>query len=65
MRVYRLGEEPSDRIDREMTAEERMALVWQLTVEAWALAGREFPSYQRHEVPVRVVRGSEPRDPEK
>jgi hypothetical protein len=38
-----------------MTAEERMALTWQLSVESWSLAGKEIPAYGREEIPVRYV----------
>ena len=38
------------------TVDERVALVWQLTREAWSLQGREIPSYPRHEAPGRMVR---------
>lgn len=38
------------------TAEERFAMVWQLTCDAWALSGRPFPTYSRAEMPGRVLR---------
>lgn len=56
VRIYPLGKEPLDRIDPEMSAQERMALVRQLTEQAWALAGREIPSYERAEMPVRLCK---------
>jgi len=31
-------------------------MVWQLTLDAWELAGREIPNYPREEAPIRVVR---------
>lgn len=37
--------------------EQRLAMMWELAVQAWTLAGRELPSYERHEMPVRVIRG--------
>lgn len=36
------------------TPAERLALVETLTREAWVLAGREVPTYARHEAPVHV-----------
>lgn len=54
--VHRLGEEPGDDLSATTTAEERLAMVWPLTLEAWRLAGRELPAYERSEMPVRVVR---------
>lgn len=60
--VYRLGEEPGEDLSATTTAEERLAMVWPLTLEAWRLAGRELPSYERAEMPVRVIRGYLRRD---
>lgn len=54
--VYRLGEEPGDDLSATTTAEERLAMVWELTQEAWRLAGREMPAYERSEAPIRIVR---------
>jgi hypothetical protein len=31
-------------------------MVWQVTLDAWALAGRTIPDYPRNEAPVRVIR---------
>jgi hypothetical protein len=35
--------------------EARLAMVWQLTMESWRLAGREIPQYKREDTPVRYV----------
>lgn len=37
---------------------ERVAMVWALTLDAWASAGRSLPSYARHETPGRMIRRS-------
>ena len=34
----------------------RLAMVWQLTCDAWALAGKPMPSYSRGEAPAKVFR---------
>ena len=52
MRVFRLGEEPGDDLSGSTTAEQRLAMVWPLTLEAWALAGLPIPTYARHETPI-------------
>jgi hypothetical protein len=39
-------------------------MVWPLTLEAWALAGRDVPTYERSEAPIRIRRPFPPRDPE-
>ncbi|MEZ4437339.1 MAG: hypothetical protein R3F65_33515 [bacterium] len=44
------------------TALERLALLTQLSDEAWLLSGRPFPRYRRSEMPGRVIRPGEPRD---
>lgn len=35
---------------------ERLAMVWPLTCDAWALAGKPMPSYSRDEAPGKVLR---------
>lgn len=54
VRLVALGEEPRDPLDRSTTAEERLAMVWTLTVEAWALSGRPMPAYPRTATPIRL-----------
>ena len=63
MRRYRLGDEPRDDLSLTTTVEERLEMVEALSVEAWTLTGRPFPSDARHEMPVslRRLRGDEPR----
>jgi len=55
VRKFALGSEPGDDLSAETTAEERLQMVWQLTLEAWSLAGLPMPTYTRCETPVRVV----------
>jgi hypothetical protein len=62
LRAYPLGGEPGDDLSATTTAEERLAMMWPLAVEAWTLAGRPMPDYSRSEMPVRVLRGTEDRD---
>jgi hypothetical protein len=52
VRVYRLGDEPPDDLSATTTAEERLAMVDALSIEAWGLAGRTFPEYLRQDTPV-------------
>ncbi len=56
----------ADRSDlfRTTTAEERLAMMWPLALEAWRLAGRPIPDYDRSEIPARVIRGYLSRDAE-
>jgi hypothetical protein len=52
VRVFRLGEEPSDDLSSTTSPEERLAMVWTLTLEAWSLSGRDYPEYARAQTPV-------------
>jgi len=50
-----------DDISDVTTAAERIAMMWPLAQEAWRLAGRPIPSYDRCHTPSRVFRPGEPR----
>ena len=52
VRVYRLGNEPGDDLSSTTTAEERLAMMWPLTLEAWELARLPIPGYSREETPM-------------
>lgn len=56
MRVYALGEEPLVDLRDDSSIDERLALVWTLTIEQWRLAGLPFPDYTRAEMPGAVLR---------
>jgi len=56
VRIYRLGEEPTDDVSAFTTPEERLAMVWELTARAWALAARPRPAYERPAMPVGIRR---------
>lgn len=55
-RVRPLGEEGSGDVTAGATPAECVALVEELTREAWALARRPLPAYTCSTMPVRVVR---------
>jgi hypothetical protein len=38
------------------TAEQRLAMMWELVVQAWAIAGKPIPAYERAQMPVRLCR---------
>jgi hypothetical protein len=52
---FKLGEEPGDDLTSTTTAEQRLEMMWPLTLEAWALAGRALPEYERSQAPVRCL----------
>jgi hypothetical protein len=56
VRKYRLGEEPSADLSETTTPEQRLEMVWTLTMDAWSLTGRSLPDYPRHAAPVRCLR---------
>ncbi len=56
VRVFRLGDEPGDDLTDSTTAEERLAMMWPLAVDAWTTAGRALPEYTRSQMPGRVIR---------
>lgn len=55
IRSYTLGSEPGDDLSATTTAEERLAMMWPLALEAWALTGKPMPEYSRSTMPVRVL----------
>jgi hypothetical protein len=55
IRVYNLGEEPDEDLSATTTAAERVEMVWQLTLDAWASSGRPIPDYPREKMPVRII----------
>lgn len=54
-------DECDDDISDVTTAAERIAMMWPLAYEAWRLAGRPIPSYDRAHTPCCVFRPGEPR----
>ena len=60
IRVTRLGDESADADDT--TAEQRLAMMWELVTQAWAVAGMKIPDYDRAHTPVRKVRRGDPED---
>lgn len=38
------------------TVEERLAMMWELALASWSLAGLPLPSYSRSDMPGRVLR---------
>ena len=57
VRLYRMGEEPTADDDlRHLKPEERMALVWPLTIQAWAFKGVDIAEQRLPRHVVRLVR---------
>jgi hypothetical protein len=54
-----LGAEPPEDVVAATTPAERMAMAWALSVEAWAVAGKSLPDYERGKAPVHLWRHGE------
>ena len=52
IRIYELDDQPGENLSDSTSAEERLAMVWELTVEAWNFAGLPRPDYPRDQVPL-------------
>ena len=51
VRHFDLGQEPlRDALDRS-TVDERLAMMWPLAKEAWSVAGKPIPTYERRNMP--------------
>jgi len=59
IRRYALGEEPPENLSATTSADQRLAMVWPLTVLSWRLAGLEIPDYERRRAPGVVRRSAE------
>jgi hypothetical protein len=56
VRRFALGTEPGDDLSGVTSAEERLAMMWELARSAWLLTGRPLPDYDRRSAPGRVIR---------
>lgn len=56
VRVFRLGDEPSDDLSATSTPAERLAMMWPLALEAFGLSGQPLPTYRRADSPVALRR---------
>lgn len=59
-RVVPLEEAEEATAPLSSTPEERLAMVWALTLEAWAMSGRPLPRYDRSEAPGGLRRLGDP-----
>jgi hypothetical protein len=56
VRRFDLGQEPlRDPLDRS-TVDERLAMMWPLAKEAWAVAGKPIATYERRDMPGALTR---------
>ncbi len=55
VRRYALGSEPTDFGD-STTIDQRLDMMWQLALDAWAFSGQPLPSYERSQIPGTITR---------
>ena len=55
VRRYDLGAEPDDEW-QGTTVEQRLQMMWRLALDAWASSGQPLPSYERAQIPGKVIR---------
>lgn len=56
MVVHTLADEPSEDLSHTTTVEERLAMLWPLAKDAWAIMGQPLPQYERQNMPGRIFR---------
>jgi len=56
VRRFRLGEEPGEDLGATTTAEERLAMMWPLALDAFSLGNTPLQALPRPDWPVRVRR---------
>lgn len=57
--ITTLASQTDAAIVRHGTPGDRVAMVWAITLDAWASSGRPIPDYPRHAAPGRIVRASD------
>ena len=60
VRVARLADD--EPVELDTTVEQRLAMMWELATQAWAVAGCALPDYDRAHTPVRKIRRGDPED---
>lgn len=55
VRIVPLRRPPDDDLSATTTAEERLAMMWPLALDAWSTMERPVPDYPRHRAPVHLV----------
>jgi len=59
IRKLRLDQEgEGDDLSATSSVEERLSMMWPLALDAWATSGKPLPTYERSEMPGRVLRRS-------
>jgi hypothetical protein len=53
-------EDVSSELILDVPPAERVAMVWTLTLDAWAMSGEPIPDYRRDHAPGRVTRPKRP-----
>lgn len=51
-----LSREGDENLSATTTASERLGMMWQLALDAWASSGRALPTYSRRDTPGKLIR---------
>jgi hypothetical protein len=65
VRRYTLGGEPSEDLSATTSINERLDMMWQLALDAWASTGKPLPSYERSQMPGRILRRANGEPPDR
>lgn len=57
VRKLRLGDEDELADYCELTPSQRLAMIWPITIEAWAFAGQDIRELRLSRSTVRIIRG--------
>ncbi|MDE0178626.1 MAG: hypothetical protein OXP36_08500 [Gammaproteobacteria bacterium] len=60
IRAYRAGEHPEEEFLADLSVEQRLAMVTDITETCWAVAGRETRATPRRDWPIKIVRDRRP-----
>lgn len=61
IRAYHAGEKPEEGFLADLSVEQRLAIVTDITETCWAVAGKETRAIPRRDWPIKIVRDRRPR----
>jgi hypothetical protein len=61
IRRTKLGDDDDLHLLRTTTSDERLSMMWQLALDAWAMSGQKIPEYPRNETPGLLILPNNPK----
>jgi len=55
IRILPLSPTPTEDLSDTTTATDRLAMMWDLALDAWTTTGMPLPAYNRRAAPIRIV----------